>query len=382
MDLTLDLQRAISQIHESPYELCYEFTGAGSEALFWLHAVAGSSRTLLQASDRYAYRSLQNLLGGPVYRSVTPETARAMAAAAYAEATELGPAGPILGVACTAAIATDRERRGQDRACIAVASEIGIDVWRLEFDRTAHDRTSEEETVSRAVLHAVASAAGMAGPEVPLTPADSFDRVESAADDPVAALLREDVRVVSVYRSGTRRALAPPPGVVLSGSFNPLHHGHLALAEAASNRLELPYLFEMSVRNADKPPLSRTELERRLGQFPGRAEVVLTGEPYFAAKATLLPGSTFVVGYDTAVRLLDSRYYVGESGLEEAMQALRRSGSHVLVAGRATSDGFLGLEDLSIPDPLRDLFVSLSEDEFRADVSSTELRAREPRAVQ
>lgn len=31
--------------------------------------------------------------------------------------------------------------------------------------------------------------------------------------------------------------------------------------------------------------------------------------PLFTDKATLFPGATFVVGYDTAVRLVDEKYY-------------------------------------------------------------------------
>jgi hypothetical protein len=36
--------------------------------------------------------------------------------------------------------------------------------------------------------------------------------------------------------------------------------------------------------------------------------VTLTREPLFTAKATLLPGAAFAVGWDTAVRILDPKY--------------------------------------------------------------------------
>ena len=38
-------QQIIEQIHNSAHKLVFEFTGAGSLALYQLHSVAGSSRT-------------------------------------------------------------------------------------------------------------------------------------------------------------------------------------------------------------------------------------------------------------------------------------------------------------------------------------------------
>src|SRR5919205_686054 len=98
------LHEAIEQIHSSAHKLVLEFAGAGSLALFWLHSVAGSSRTILEATDRYAATSL-----------------------ADRRAMRLAEAGTVcLGVACTAAIATDRARRGADRCWIAVRDREGV----------------------------------------------------------------------------------------------------------------------------------------------------------------------------------------------------------------------------------------------------------------
>jgi hypothetical protein len=56
------LSAFVQKIHASQTKLVYEFTGAGSLALFWIHAEPGSSRTVLEASDRYAKASLVSLL--------------------------------------------------------------------------------------------------------------------------------------------------------------------------------------------------------------------------------------------------------------------------------------------------------------------------------
>src|SRR5687767_1986885 len=102
-------QTVIEAIHASAHQLVYEFTGAGSLALTWLHGVAGSSRTVLEASDRYSAASLADLLGSAPEKSVSPETATAMAERAYRRAVTLcGDSAPCLGVGCTATIATGR----------------------------------------------------------------------------------------------------------------------------------------------------------------------------------------------------------------------------------------------------------------------------------
>ena len=47
----------VAQIHAAPHMVVYEFAGAGSLALLWLHSVGGSSRTILEATDHYANAS-------------------------------------------------------------------------------------------------------------------------------------------------------------------------------------------------------------------------------------------------------------------------------------------------------------------------------------
>lgn len=42
--------------------------------------------------------------------------------------------------------------------------------------------------------------------------------------------------------------------------------------------------------------------------------------PLYSAKAELLPGSTFVVGHDTAIRLVNPKYYGGHDGMVAAVR--------------------------------------------------------------
>jgi hypothetical protein len=185
-------------------------------------------------------------------------------------------------------------------------------------------------------------------------------------------------RIGSVTIAPGRAAVgdAPPEGALLSGAFNPLHRGHEGMAAAAAALTGLPVAFELAVINADKGAMSRNEVTRRAAQFAGRHTLVLSRAPLFVQKAALYPGRLFVLGYDTAARLVNPRYYGGEAGMLAALGAMRDAGCRFLVAGRLAEGRFQTLADLPIPTAFVPLFAAIPESGFRADVSSTELRRK------
>jgi hypothetical protein len=148
-------------------------------------------------------------------------------------------------------------------------------------------------------------------------------------------------------------ARIPAGSIIYPGSFNPLHEGHLALVRAAIAKMEGEFLaqaatrkrsvsdlalestgqevrtfrpplvvFEIGALNADKPPLPREEIIRRLAQFDAENNpllaqygitnfaVSITSEPLFLEKSYIFKGCNFVIGADTMVRLVNSKYYV------------------------------------------------------------------------
>ncbi len=189
-------------------------------------------------------------------------------------------------------------------------------------------------------------------------------------------LLSGRIATLTIAPDGTQRADDPPQGLILSGAFNPLHIGHEGMAAAAARLTGLPVAFELAVVNADKGVLEPEEITRRAAQFAGRHTLVLSRAPLFVEKAALYPGRRFVVGYDTAARLIAPRYYGGEAAMHAALEEIRAAGCSFLVAGRLVEGQFHTLADLPVPPNLADLFTPIPESLFRADISSTELRAR------
>ena len=100
---------------------------------------------------------------------------------------------------------------------------------------------------------------------------------------------------------------------------------------------------------------------------------------------------TFVIGADTMVRLIDPKYYGDDrDSMLDALADMRDLGAHFIVGGRveqgvarneigAGGRKFTnGQEEVgSLPPEARGMFTLLGEDEFRSDVSSTEIRRRQ-----
>jgi hypothetical protein len=381
--LSTDIQQIIQQIHHDPRRLVLEFAGAGSMALWWLHSVGGSSRTVLEATDHYSAPSLRDLLREQPENAVSVPTALAMAQQAYRRAVVLSnalvtpdqQAVPVLGMACTATIATDYTKRGAHRCIVAVRHAAGSTAYDLTLQKGLRDRTGEETIISQLVLHAIARAWAL-DLSVPLDLAagEAVQQHDEPTTEPLARLLVGDMQTVTVYPDGRQTEGHPVQGAILSGSFCPLHEGHIHMAEAAADTLGLPAVYELPVINADKGTLIAEEVQRRLEQFVGRAMVVLTRVPLFVDKAVLFPGSVFVVGYDTAIRLVNPRYYGSEAAMHSALERIRTAGCRFLVAGRMQHDRFHTLTDVAVPPDLHDMFVALPEERFRSDISSTALR--------
>jgi len=376
-----DVQRAVAAIHRAPHKVVIEYAGAGSQALAWLHAVGGSSRTLLEATDRYAAASLKSLIGFEPPQFTSVHVAQLMAHRAYLRAQALCAQGePVLGLGLTAAIATDRVKRGQHRCAVALRDAKMTTTSTLAMHKGARTRAAEERLVGSLLMQTLARACEVvAEVRLELEPGEAIE-VQQGDRQLLPWLLEQDVRWISVSAQGAISAGQTLPHVaLLSGAFNPLHAGHRQLAQAASERLGQEVLFELPLHNADKPPLSAEQVQRRAEQFVGVGTLVLSRASLFSHKATVFPGSVFVVGADTAERLFQRRFYGDDPAqLRQAFEHIRSERCRFLVAGRRVAGRFLTLDELEVPHNYRDLFEGIPEARFRSELSSSALREDEP----
>ena len=373
-DMPTDL---VQRIHDSDTMAVVSVAGAGTAAISWLLGVAGASRTVLEILVPYASTSLTEFVGSEPQQFVSEDTAIAMAKSAYRRALQLRDgASLVVGIACTATIATDRTKRGDHRCHIAAWSGTGYKAYNLTFVKGLRDRSGEDEIASLLVLRALAESSNVEFDcDLRLDPSERVQTTSRTYTDAIEALMSEHVEKLVALPDGSINTDEPFSGGILSGSFNPLHKGHEEMAQAASRILGKTVAYELSVANVDKPPLSEDEVRRRVAQFADKSTIVLTRATRFFQKTRLLPGCAFIIGADTAVRLVDPRYYDGSrSRMLMALQEMRQNDCHFLVAGRADGDMFITLSDVPVPDGFDDMFSAIPESEFRSDISSTQIR--------
>ncbi|MFM7677422.1 MAG: hypothetical protein ACKO83_01090 [Roseiflexaceae bacterium] len=369
----------ITAIHATARPCVIEFAGAGSQALWWLHCVAGSSRTVLEATDRYSRYSMMSLLGSEPARYVSQETAVAMAHAAYARAHDLRSDAAVVALSCTATIATDYTKKGNHGCWVATRDQHGVTVYGLILQKGVRDRAGEEAVISLLMIQALAIAVGaMPQLDLALHADERVDVHTITCADALGDLYRGSTDIVQHLNDNTFTATPIHNATILSGSFNPLHDGHRELLATAMRMSGQPGYFELAAVNADKPALPYSVVVQRARQFTGTPHLLVTRAPRFVDKAALMPGSTFVLGYDTVKRLLDPKYYPSGS-VDEMLATIAQHGCCFIVAGRIDSAGVFHTFDVTtVPAQWRTLFTAIDERTFRNDVSSTALRAGVP----
>ena len=367
----------IEQLHGTPHKTVLAVSGAGTQAVAWLLGVSGASRTILEVVVPYGRLSMQEFLGFEPTQSAAAETARQLARRSYEKArSQLEDDSPPVGLACAATIATDRPKRGDHRAFVSAWDEHTTSTWSLTFHKGLRDRAGEEEIVSLLIVRALSEFSGLdAELDLGLTPGDQLEVERAARPGPLDQLLNGEARWLVRRPDGTLEAEGEAPSVLLPGSFNPIHIGHREMMARATERLDSTGGYELSVTNVDKPQLEKGEIERRLSQFGADDTVVLTRAETFRKKAALFPGTTFLLGWDTAIRLVAPRYYGGEPEMMLALAEMMAGGTKFLVVGRSDQGEFRTLDDVDVPAGFAPMFSGIDEAVFRHDISSTELRA-------
>ena len=105
------------------------------------------------------------------------------------------------------------------------------------------------------------------------------------------------------------------------------------------------------------------------------SDLVLTNKSLFVEKARLMPECQFVIGNDTYVRILNPKYYQDSvANMETAIGQIKATGGSFIVGGRTVGGVFSEADPSLVPSSLEGMFLFLHENEFRNDLSSTQLR--------
>ncbi len=243
------------------------------------------------------------------------------------------------GFGCTASLATTSPKRGEHRAHIALQTLAETRTWSITFTKGARDRAAEERLLADIALSALAETFALQS-NLPL---DLDLRAKRSIGDRAAAAHGWDDILLGRIDAAPVHG-ADRPKVLFPGAFNPLHDGHLAMAQFAARHYGAPVAFEICANNVDKPRLNYLALRHRVSQFDASTPVWVTNTATFVEKARRFPGVKFVVGVDTASRIGEAKYYGNDPArLAAAVGELAALGCEFLVFGRTVGGRFIGV---------------------------------------
>lgn len=302
------IRTAVEAIHSSPYQTVLYLAGGASQILGLLLSVPGASNTVLEAVVPYSRMSLIQLLAKIPLHFCSQQTADDMALLAYNRALKLSsPGSPVIGVGFTGSLASGRPKHGEHRFYMSTRTADRLWISKVTLTKGLRTREEEDRVSSHLLLKAIANACKVPSNYIPeLSESDVSDEcVKQFNEDQELEQLINGQICFKIYPF--RSEIPAERKIILPGSFNPLHDGHIKLMEVATRICGDGYpCFELSAVNADKPPLSVSQIKDRVNQFEKVGQtVIISNQPYFYKKAELFPGSAFVIGADTAVRLIN-----------------------------------------------------------------------------
>ncbi len=149
----------IEAIQSSGYRAAIVVVGGGSGAVHALLVHPGASRFVIDVRIPYSPEALAEYLGDVSGPACSGKTAMQLGVTALNRASRLqSHDSHTLGIACTAALQTNRIRRGSDRAFVCIKSAEREWVQQIKIEHGS--RTEQEDALSAELLEVIAKFVG------------------------------------------------------------------------------------------------------------------------------------------------------------------------------------------------------------------------------
>lgn len=295
-------------INTGKYKYGLVITGGGSEAVSELLRHGGASTSFVEATIPYNQKALQEFLRleNEPTKCCSEVIAFGMALEQYHRIVDYGfTRYETIGISSTSILVKpgykgEKREDGTKRkhyAFIGISSLLGTRVIELDLGVSTNYsgvREEEETYLAEAITKALKY-------EV-----EQLDRLEAN----ITNGYNSNVPSFTVFDKELTRCIYP-------GSFNPIHVSHMDIDAHGAKLTNEKTTLEISISNVDKGDISLGELKLRvyniLKTHPNVYNIVVTKAPKFVDKINVLgKDKTYLVGYDTALRIIDSKYYEEE----------------------------------------------------------------------
>jgi hypothetical protein len=406
-----NIRKTISNIHTSNAisgnRFVIAITGGGFAPVYWLMSQVNASSSILEINCPYDREATLKYVQVPLTDFASDDAATKMATESFRRCKEYigsDTSKKPFGIGVASALASASWKRGDHRCHVVIISDSGsthrmINLYKGEENKRYRTRTEEDDMCGYLLINAIARVC-----DVDEEPFMSFyyDKYMEWTDtDPIYRLVNSN-DVTSVLCTPNRdytftldiNPVVPKNSVILPGSFNPLHLGHISTLQAGVASLsESQGYFEICVTNADKPSIPINEIILRVNQFKGsKFPVLLTKAPLFLDKTKLFSGASYAIGIDLAIRLLDPKYTGNDKEIMiNAILNMTKQGTLFFVSPRTygiagipstfpiklSADELLTLGKIMdyVPDEVKPYFKELNNITTK-DLSSSQLRAK------
>jgi phosphopantetheine adenylyltransferase len=423
---TTDINSIVDAIHATNKKTGNRFvittTGGAFSSGSYLMSRPGASSTVVQLNGPYAQEATVKYIKEPTESFASLKAANELSITSLKQCRDLlyQEKYTFIGVGVTAALATNRWLKGDHRMHIVITTDINRFTFSLNLykgfppdpetpEKIFRTRAQEDDLCGKLVIFAIAYICKI----IPLTffenliqenflnIMDKYNFHDEIFYNPILRLLHSKIPEISDLRHEVVNSVLVSDGkyfvnpslkniVMLPGSFNPMHQGHITALQSACALNHTDGIFELCVVNIDKAPLSFDDIQQRITTFDSRP-VVLTNAPLFSDKDKLFPGISYAIGVDTAIRLINPKYTYGDENqmVENILKMTFNNTKFYVIprlfgSARISKDFTLKLKDdellrltdimLYIPNILRKYFIEITHNE-NAHLSSSALRS-------